>query len=125
MIGSSPARGRMKMRATFERNFSQLNARPTDVDGYGQRLEGWRELCTVSCHAWAGANGGRHTTMGEVRTVTLDAPGMIIPAGTDVTAQDRVKIVTDRAGATVLGAMGIDAVLERETHTELTLRSVS
>jgi hypothetical protein len=114
----------MKYRATFERNFSVLAARPTDVDGFGQKLEDWRELCTVSCHAWYGRSGGKHTTMGDTRTVTMDLPGMIVPKGTDVTAQDRVKTVTDKAGMELFGMMGIDAVLPRQTHVEVTLRAV-
>ena len=124
MIGSSPARSMMKYRVTFERNFSVLAARPTDVDGFGQKLEDWRELCTVSCHAWAGRSGGKHTTFGDTRTVTMDLPGMIVPKGTDVTPQDRVQQVMDRAGMQVFGMMGIDAVLPRITYVEVTLRAV-
>jgi len=114
----------MKMRVTFERNYSVLDARPTDVDGYGQKLEDWRELCNVSCHAWAGASGGKHTTSSEVRTVTMDSPGMMVPTGTDVTSQDRVKSVRDRMGVEIFGIMGIDAVMPRQTHVEVTLRAV-
>ena len=125
MTGSSPARGMMKYRVTFERNFSQLSARNTDVDGYGQKLEDWRELCTVSCHAWSGRSARKTVVAGDVMTVTLDMPGMIVPKGTDVTTIDRVQQVTDRAGVKVFGLMGIDAVIARRTHTELTLRAVS
>jgi hypothetical protein len=115
----------MRMRATFERNYALLAARNEDVDGFGQKIEDWRESCTVSCHAWAGRSGGKHTTMGEVRTVTMDLPGMIVPLGTDVTTADRVQAVRDRSGAELFGIMGIDAVLPRLTHLELTLRAVS
>jgi hypothetical protein len=114
----------MKYRATFERNFSVLAARTTDVDGYGQKLEDWRELCTVSCHAWSGAAPRKTVVSGDVMTVTVDMPGMIVPKGTDVTTQDRVKIVTDRSGTQVFGLMGVDSVIPRRTHTELTLRAV-
>jgi hypothetical protein len=125
VIGSSPARNRMTMRVTFERNFSQLTARNTDVDGFGQKLSDWRELSTVSCWAWAGRSGGKSTTVGEVRTLTKDSPGMIVPLHTDVNEQDRVQAVFDRAGAVVFGIMGIDGVTQRQTHIELTLRAVS
>jgi hypothetical protein len=55
----------------------------------------------------------------------MDVPGMIIPMGTDVTEQDRVKLVTDRAGMQLFGIMGIDNVSNRQTHMEVTLRAVS
>ena len=125
MTGSSPARGKMKMRVTFERNYSQLAAGDTDIDGFGQKLEDWRESCTTPCWAWQGATGGRHTSAGEARTVTTDMPGMIVPLGTDVTEADRVQKVVDRAGSLILGAMMIDAVMSRATHRELRLRSVT
>jgi hypothetical protein len=125
LTGSSPERGMMKMRATFERNFSLLSAGASDIDGFGQKLEDWRELCTVSCHAWHGASGGKHTSAGEARTVTTDMPGMIVPKGTDVRTTDRVQQIVDRAGARLFGAMGVDAVLPRDTHLEIRLREVS
>ena len=116
-------RGKMKQRVTFERNFSLLTAGTTDIDGFGQKLQDWRELCTVSCWAWQGATG-RKTTVGDARTVTIDSPGMVIPKGTDVTEVDRVKLVTDRAGVQLMGIMGIDSVSVRQTHMELCLRAV-
>jgi hypothetical protein len=121
VIGSSPARGMMKHRVTFERNFSLLEAGDTDIDGFGQKLEDWRELATVSCHAWHGASGGKHTSVGEVRTVTADMPGMIVPLGTDVKTTDRVQKITDRAGVQLFGIMGVDAVMSRATHLEVRL----
>lgn len=124
MIGSSPARGMMKMRATFERNASLQAAGATDLDGFGQKLQDWRELPLVPCWAWHGASSGRHTTMGEARTVTTDMPGIIVPLGTDLVETDRLRQVRDRAGNEVFGAMGIDAVLSRATHIEVRLREV-
>ncbi len=125
MIGSSPQRGMMKYRVTIERNFSVLSARTTDTDGFGQKLEDWRELCTVACHAWAGSSGGKHTSAGDTRTVTTDMPGMIVPIGTDVKATDRVQQIVDRAGKQIFPAMGIDAVLPRITHLEVRLREIA
>lgn len=119
------ARSRMKYRVTFERNFSVLAARTTDTDGFGQKLEDWRELATVACHAWAGSSGGKHTNAGDARTVTTDMPGMIVPKGTDVTTADRVQAIRDKAGNVILPAMGIDAVLPRITHLEVRLREIS
>ena len=122
MKGSSPVRGAMKQRATFERNFAVLMAGATDINGFGQKVEDWRELCTVSCWAWS---SGKHIAVADVRIATVDSPGMVVPSGTDVTEADRVKVVTDRAGAQVFGMMGIDAVMTRQTHLELRLRAVS
>jgi hypothetical protein len=115
----------MKYRVTLERNYSLLSAKNSDTDGFGQKAGDWRELCTVSCHAWAGSSGGRHTVAGEVRTITSDMPGMIVPLHTDVTTQDRVQQIVDRAGNLIFPAMGIDAVLPRITHIEVRLRMVS
>jgi len=125
MKGSGAPRSMMKYRVTIERNFSVLAAKTSDVDGFGQKLGDWRELCTVPCHAWAGSSGGKHTSSGDARTVTTDMPGMIVPKGTDVTTQDRVQQILDKAGNVILPAMGIDAVLPRITHLEVLLRAVS
>lgn len=119
MKGSSPARSLMKYRVTIERDFA------IDADGFGQKHGDWRELCTVPCHAWAGSVGGKHTSAGDARTVTTDMPGMIIPLHTDVTTEDRVQQILDRAGNSILPAMGIDAVLPRITHLEVRLRMVT
>jgi len=109
----------MKHRVTIERDFA------VDKDGFGQKHGDWRELCTVACHAWAGSSGGKHTSAGDARTVTTDMPGMIIPLHTDVTTIDRIQQILDRAGTVILPAMGIDAVLPRITHLEVSLREIS
>jgi hypothetical protein len=124
MIGSSPARSKMKMRCAIERNFSVTDA-AEDKDGFGQKLQDWRELHpSLPCHCWAGASGGKHTGAAEFRTVTTDMPGMIIPLGTDVRATDRVAWVKDRLGNDLFPAMRIDAVMPRITHLELRLLEI-
>jgi hypothetical protein len=125
MKGSSPARISMRQRVTFERNYAVLAAGATDVNGFGQKIEDWREICTVSCLAWMGSSGGKHTSSGEVRVATIDAPGMVVPLGTDVTEADRVQKVVDRMGTQIMGMMGIDFVAARQTHIELRLRAVA
>jgi hypothetical protein len=125
MKGSSAVRGAMKQRVTFERNYSVQAAGATDLDGFGQKIGDWRELCTVSCWTWMGGSGGKHTNAGDARTVTMDAPGMVVPLETDVTEGDRVQKVVDRAGVQVMGIMGIDFVAVRLTHLELRLRAVA
>jgi hypothetical protein len=125
MKGSSAVRGAMKQRVTFERNYSVQAAGATDLDGFGQKIEDWRELCTVSCWAWQGGSGGKHTSAGEARVATMDSPGMVVPLGTDVTEIDRVQKVLDRAGTQIMGIMGIDFVATRQTHIELRLRAVA
>jgi len=125
MKGSSPARGWMKMRVTFERNYSVQAAGATDLDGFGQKLSDWREVGTWPCHVWAGPTGGRHTALRDVGEVTTDAPGMILPLGVDVVLADRVQKVTDRTGKQLFGAMSIDAIFTRATHLELRLGAVA
>jgi hypothetical protein len=125
MIGSSPARGLMKMRATFERNYSVQAAAASDLDGFGQKLQDWREIGTWPCHAWAGPTGGRHTTSKDYGEINTDVPGMIVPLGTDVLFTDRVQKVTDRVGRQLFGAMSIDAIMPRATHLELRLGAVA
>ena len=112
------ARSMMKMRCTIERNLE------TERDGFGQKDADWRMIAGgVPCHCWAGRNPS--VPQSEARTVTRDAPGMILPMGTDVKATDRIGMVTDRKGKQLFPAMGIDAVLPRVTHLELRLREIS
>jgi hypothetical protein len=120
MTGSSPARGRMKYRVTFER----LWGTPQDVDSFGQPGGNWNELPTVSCWYWPGRSGGNATTAGDARTITTNLGGMIIPKGTDVTPRDRVQQVVDRAGMQLAGVMKIVDVNNRPTHMELTVLEV-
>ena len=123
MKGSSPARGLMKMRATFERNYSVQAAGDTDLDGFGQKLEDWREIGTWPCHAWAGKP---REVLRDVGFVTTDSPGMIVPLEADVLQGDRVQKVTDRAGNQLFGAMAVSGMpVRRATHIELLLEAVS
>lgn len=123
MTGSSPARGMMKMRATFERNYSLQAAGATDLDGFGQKLGDWREIGTWPCHAWAGKP---REVLRDVGLVVTDSPGMIVPLEADVLQGDRVQKVTDRAGNQFFGAMEIAGKpVRRATHIELLLGAVS
>ena len=123
MKGSSPARGMMKMRATFERNYSLQAASTTDLDGFGQKLGDWREVGTWPCHAWAGKP---REVLRDVGVVVTDAPGMIVPLEADVLQGDRVQKVTDRAGVQLFGAMAVSGKpVRRATHIELQLASVA
>ena len=120
MKGSSPSRSKMKMRCSIEREM------PDAPDGFGQTAGGWKEIAGwVPCHCWAGSSGGRHTVMGDSRTVQTDMPGMIVPLGTDVKRTDRIAVVTDKSAKVLFPTMGIDAVLNRLTHLELRLREIT
>jgi hypothetical protein len=61
----------------------------------------------------------------DVGEVTMDAPGMLLPLGTEVALTDRVQKVTDRRGTQLFGAMSIDAIFARTTHLELRLGAVA
>jgi hypothetical protein len=113
----------MKMRATFERNYSVQAAGDTDLDGFGQKLEDWREIGTWPCHAWAGKP---RLVLRDVGFVVTDSPGMIVPLDADVVQGDRVQKVTDRAGEQLFGAMRIAGKpVHRATHLELLLEVAS
>jgi len=113
----------MKMRATFERNYSLQAASTIDLDGFGQKLEDWREVGTWSCYAWAGKP---REVLRDVGVVVTDTPGMIVPLGADVLQGDRVQKVTDRAGVQLFGAMAVSGrPVRRATHIELLLEAVS
>jgi hypothetical protein len=112
----------MRMRVTFERNYALLAARNEDVDGFGQKVQDWREIGTWPCYAWAGKP---RTTLRDVGLVTTDAPGMIVPLGADVVLGDRVQRVTDRMGKQLFGAMSITGIAPRATHVELQLETAA
>ena len=108
-------RTRLTMRA-----FIQRNSTPANDDGYGQPSPAvWDDLSTAPCYAWVTTGDVKH---GE--EVSLDASRYraILPAGTDVTSDDRLEKVEDRIGTEKFGVLYIDAILQRRDHLELRMR---
>lgn len=119
MRGSGPIRSGMTMRAWLERDENR------DVDEYNQREPpSWRPLGpSVPCRAWAGPVGGKHAVQAGEMLLVADLPGAVFPAGTDVAAGDLVRLVTDRAGASVFAEkMLVDYVALRGGCVEARLR---
>lgn len=76
----------------------------------------------VPCRVFA--KDGRERTDAETNVVVEDMR-LLVPLGTDVTASDRVGLVTRRGATVVAGPVGIRAVLPRATHLELVLVALS
>lgn len=112
------ARQRMTMRTTIERNEVAVD------DDYGQPgPPDWQIIgVNVACYVWAGGTGGKRTSSGNERTVTVDTPGAIFPLSTDIDKEDRLDSVMDRQGVELFGELYIDSVLRRKDHIAVTLR---
>ena len=107
-------RTRLTMRAFIQRNTV------TPDDGYGQPSPAsWTALSTTACYAWVTTGDAKHNA-----EVSLDASRYraILPAGTDVTSDDRLEKVEDRIGTEKFGVLYIDAILQRRDHLELRMR---
>lgn len=107
------ARSRMTMRA-----FAQRNVATRDAGGH-LNVPDWETLATIPCYACAKRGDTFHKAELSADETRY---GAIIPLGTDLTADDRILKIEDRAGAELFGVLYIDAVLPRRDHLELRLR---
>ena len=106
-------RAAMTMRAYAERNSATR-------DGYGQLdPKGWATLATIPCYAWVRSGDTTHKERMSLDETRFSA---IIPKGTDLTSDDRILSIKDRAGTELFPTMYIDAVLQRGAHLELRMR---
>lgn len=108
------SRQRMTMRATIERDSASAgnwgsSSKPT-----------WTTLTSnLACYAYVSRGGTRHGTDATVETQVLV---VLVPLGTDVTANDRISTITDRQGTELFGKHYVDRVNRRKLHIELTMR---
>ena len=105
----------MTMRLYLQRNSAS-------VDAFGHPSPPtWGALSTTPGYVWVNREDTLHTN--ELTAVSGRMEGMV-PLGTDVTEQDRVEKVENRADTPteLFGMMYIDAVIRRKNHTELRLR---
>lgn len=110
-----PARTRMIHRLFLQRN----NA---SADAYGHKKpQLWQTLATVDGYAWAISENTQHRNEGSRASARYRS---IVPLGTDVTEEDRVLKVENRADSPteLFGVMDIDSAIRRKNHTELNMR---
>jgi len=111
------ARARMTQRVTIQRATSV-------TDDFNQPgVQTWSDLATVACWSWTTTEA---ELVGGGRTAVATQLWAIVPRGTAVTEQDRLRDVVDRR-ATVIhaGVLNIEAVINRRDHLQLALRAVA
>ena len=121
MVGSL-TRQRMTSRCTVERN------QATTVDGYNNPSEPvWApHLTNLACYYWEPTATARY--IGEQtgpRNADLYVPKLLLPAGTDVTEEDRINGITDRRGQTISARVfNITQVVRKPDHVLAVLEVV-
>lgn len=98
--------------------FIQRNSASADSYGH-KRASTWGALSTTPCYAFTVAGDTFHRPEVSADETRYRA---LIPLGTDVTSDDRVQKVEDRAAVQLFGVMYIDAVLRRRDHLLLKMR---
>jgi len=107
----------MTHRCTIERD----GTRGTGTDPYGNDpAPSWAtHLSGLVCRFWFDSGS---TVIDGDKAVEVTKRMLIVPAGTDVTEDDRVVSVTDRLGEVLAdGPMRIDSVGHRQGHIVLTM----
>lgn len=62
----------------------------------------------------------------EMQGEAISEFGVMIPLGTDITAEDRINGITDRGGTVLVGGLiNIKSILYHHTHMELKLERVN
>lgn len=112
------ARSRMTQRALVQRHTSP------GFDDSGNPLPGtWAtHLAAVPC--WLYGSTEREAVTEETTAVVTDLKAMM-PLSAAITEQDRIAGIVDRRGTTVHdGLLGIETILRKRTHLQLTLSQV-
>jgi len=99
-------------------------------DWGGEGASDWQPLATVPCFLWWGTSrstrGIGSVDVGGDFLVDLNAGGMIVPEGTDITAHDRIGRVLAQDATTVIAErLEILAVAPFEGLTEIGFRKIS
>lgn len=113
-----PGRSQMKHRATVLRDQQETR------DGWNQKATpDWEtHIASLPCFAWY--TPGREVQDGQ-KIANVDAIGLLVPNGTDVTPQDRIGDITDRQGRVLYpGPHRIESVGRRQGHISLTLEVI-
>lgn len=98
---------------------------------YGQSEDAWgnddpaswqSHLTSLPCRFWF---DGTETVIDGVKGTEVTTRKLIVPAGTDITEDDRIVSVKDRLGVELAdGPMRIDSVGHRSGHIVVTLVDV-
>lgn len=104
----------------------QRNEAVYDAGGARQRTN-WQYLDTVPCRVWwdqVSSRSPNREWVSPARTAPLAEGGVLLPAGTDVTVDDRITEILDRAGNTIMsGDFEIVSVVNQDTqHIELSIK---
>jgi len=100
------------------RAFAQRNIATRDAGGH-LNVPVWGTLATIPCYAWVRRGDTYH---GAELSVDATRYWAMIPLGTDITSDDRIEKIKNRAGGNLFGVLYIDAVLRRHDHLELRMR---
>lgn len=109
------ARQMMNMRALVQRA-------TTVTDDFGNPgPPTWATLyAALACRAWVVAE---KEVIDSDKTAVLVSHRIIIPKGTDIREDDRITVIQDRAGTSLVGnTMQVTAVMERIDHKQLLVR---
>lgn len=96
---------------------------PGEADPYGHPEEQWGALHTaLPCFWW---EEHAREVEGPNVAVLVARQWAVVPAGTDITARDRVAAVYDAAGAVLKGPLRVRGVRPRLAETVLVLEEVA
>lgn len=113
------ARSRMTQRALVERQSSP------GTDDYGNPLPGTWATHIAALACWLYGSTEREAVTEETTAVVTDLK-LMVPLGANISEQDRINRITDRRGTVIEPAMlGIETILRKRTHLQLTLSRVS
>lgn len=112
------ARSRMTQRAHVIRETAGA------TDDYGNPAPGSWATHIPSLPCWLYGSTEREAVSEERVAVVADLK-LMVPLSADVTEQDRINGITDRIGTVIeSGVLGVETVLRKRTHQQLTLSRV-
>lgn len=112
----------MVQQAVIERDAGGTGTGPYGAD----QVPDWQPHLTVRCRHWwtrsSGVRSGQREYENPQGVVPVDQGGIMVPLGTDVTEDDRIVAILNRADTIVIGPMiEIQAVVVQDTHMELAI----
>ena len=113
------ARSRMTQRALVERQTAGA------VDDSGNPSPGTWATHIAALACWLYGSTEREAVTEETTAVVTDLR-LLVPLRADITEQDRIRQIVDRRGTVIEpGVLGIETVLRKRGHLQLTLSRVT